>query len=74
MSQTQSTEQENNYLFVEVAAQRCTQLMRGAKPKVDVVAHKFTTIATEEVGRGLIPWTFVDEEELLAEAEEGEED
>jgi len=74
MSETQSSEQENNYLFVEVAAQRCTQLMRGAKPKVDVVAHKFTTIATEEVDRGLIPWQFVDEEELVAEGEDADED
>lgn len=74
MSENQGLEQENNYLFVEVAAQRCTQLMRGAKPKVDVTAHKFTTIATEEVARGLVPWEFLDEEQLLEEAAEEADD
>ena len=46
------------YLFVEVVAQRCVQLMRGAKPKLDVRAHKFTTIAHEEVSHDLIPWEY----------------
>lgn len=61
--------QDSRYLFVEVAAKRCAQLMRGAKPKVDMRAHKFTTLAKEEVAQGLVPWEFRDEE---AEAEEAE--
>ena len=43
------------YLFVEVAAQRTMQLMRGAKPKLDVRAHKYSTIACAEVRGDLIP-------------------
>lgn len=58
---------EGNYLFVEIAAQRCSQLMHGAKPKLDIRAHKFTTVATQEVAENLIPWEVRSEEEILAE-------
>lgn len=62
--------EDSNYLFVEVAAQRCSQLMRGAKPKVEMRAHKFTTLATAEVREGLIPWELADPDELVGEDEE----
>ena len=39
---------DSYYLFVEVVAQRYAQLMRGAKPKIDLRAHKFTTLARQE--------------------------
>ena len=55
------------YLFVEVAAQRTMQLMRGAKPKVDVRAHKYSTIACAEVREKLIPWETVTDEQIVAE-------
>ncbi|MFQ5742271.1 MAG: DNA-directed RNA polymerase subunit omega [Acidobacteriota bacterium] len=55
---------DSYYLFVEVAAHRCRQLMRGAKPKVDIRARKFTTIATEEVSQRLIPWEMAAEGEI----------
>lgn len=58
---------EGSYLFVEIAAQRCAQLMRGAKPKVDIRAHKFTTIATEETSQELVPWELRSPEEIAAE-------
>jgi len=48
---------ESEYLFVEVAAQRCLQLMRGARPKVDARARKYTTLAIREVDEGVIPWS-----------------
>jgi len=59
------------YLFVEVAAQRCAQLMRGAKPKVDLRAHKYSTVACAEVKANLIPWRMVSEEELAEELAAG---
>ncbi len=65
------------YLFVEVAAQRCSQLMRGAKPKVDLRAHKYSTIARAEVKEDLIPWRTVTDEQIaaeLAERQAAEED
>ncbi len=59
------------YLFVEVAAQRCSQLMRGAKPKVDLRAHKYSTVACAEVKENLIPWRTVTDEQLAAELAAG---
>lgn len=58
---------DSYYLFVEVAAQRCSQLMRGAKPKVDLRAHKYSTIACAEVAEDLIPWETATDEQLAAE-------
>ena len=58
------------YLFVEVAAQRTMQLMRGAKPKVDVRAHKYSTIACAEVREKLIPWETVTDEQIAVELAE----
>jgi DNA-directed RNA polymerase subunit K/omega len=55
------------YLFVEVAAQRCSQLMRGAKPKIEMRAHKYSTVACAEVKEDLIPWASATDEELAAE-------
>jgi DNA-directed RNA polymerase subunit K/omega len=59
---------ESEYLFVEVAAQRCLQLMRGARPKVQTGARKYTTLAITEVDEGLVPWDIRDdsEAELIA--------
>ncbi len=57
---------QSEYLFVEVAAQRCLQLMRGAKPKIDGSgARKYTTLAIKEVEQGLIPWRIVEPGEEL---------
>lgn len=59
---------DSHYLFVEIAAQRCAQLMHGAKPKIDSPSHKFTTLATREVEEGLVPWTVITEDEEIEEA------
>lgn len=53
---------QSAYLFVEVAAQRCLQLMRGAKPKLETGARKYTTLAISEVESGEVPWRLVDGE------------
>ena len=45
---------ENKFKFITVAAARCYQLQRGARPRVDSRSHKSTTIAQEEVRKGLI--------------------
>ncbi len=62
---------DSYYLFVEVAAQRCSQLMRGAKPKVDLRAHKYSTVACAEVKEDLIPWRTVTDEQIAAELAAG---
>ena len=54
---TEPTKPQSEYLFVEIAAQRCMQLMRGAKPKLDTKAHKYTSLAVDEVDASTVPWT-----------------
>jgi len=61
---------DSYYLFVEVAAQRCKQLMHGAKPKVDLRAHKYSTVACAEVKEDLIPWESATDEQIAAELAE----
>ena len=58
---------DSYYLFVEVAAQRCSQLMRGAKPKVDLRAYKYATVACAEVKEDLIPWETATDEQIAEE-------
>ena len=45
---------DSKYRFITLAAQRCTQLMRGAKPRLVSRSHKATTIALEELLAGLV--------------------
>lgn len=35
---------------------RCLQLMRGARPKLDVNVRKYTTLAIQEVEEADVPW------------------
>ncbi len=53
----------SEYLFVEVAAKRCLQLMRGGRPKLDTGARKYTTLAIQEVSAGEVPWEVRDVED-----------
>jgi DNA-directed RNA polymerase omega subunit len=63
---------ESEYLFVEVAAQRCLQLMRGARPKLETGARKYSTLAIEEVDAGLVPWRIGEPgEELVMSSTDG---
>ncbi|NKB87941.1 MAG: hypothetical protein GKS06_06955 [Acidobacteria bacterium] len=59
---------QSEYLFVEVAAQRCLQLMRGARPKIESDARKYSTLAIDEVEAGLVPWKIGDESSDLVMA------
>ncbi len=45
---------DNKFRFITIAAARCQQLQRGARPRVDVRSSKPTTVAREEGRRGLI--------------------
>jgi DNA-directed RNA polymerase omega subunit len=47
------------YRLVVVAALRSKQITRGAAPRIeaDPLRHRNTTIALEEVKRGLVPFT-----------------
>ena len=65
---------QSKYLFVEVAAQRCLQLMRGARPKVEARARKYTTLAIQEVEAGQVPWMMHDDSAAEALAARLQED
>ncbi len=45
---------ESKFKFITVAALRCRQLQKGARPRVQSRSKKFTTIAQEEVLAGQV--------------------
>ncbi|HWN99374.1 MAG TPA: DNA-directed RNA polymerase subunit omega [Blastocatellia bacterium] len=51
-----TTEIDSKYRLVLLAAKRCKQLQKGAKPRVHNSAKKNTQIALEEVRRGLVQY------------------
>ena len=55
---------DSKYRLILVAAQRSKQLQKGARPRVEMDAqrHKPTRIALEEVQRGLIHFTILENE------------
>ncbi|MFB0519617.1 MAG: DNA-directed RNA polymerase subunit omega [Acidobacteriota bacterium] len=54
---------ENKFQLITVSALRCKQLIDGAKPKAEITARKWTTIAKEEVKRGLIKFSLLNDKE-----------
>jgi len=64
---------DSKFRFVLVAAHRAEQLMRGARPKIEVGKRKHTRIAMEEVNHSLVDWGYgppPQEEEPAQDAEE----
>ncbi|HSF22814.1 MAG TPA: DNA-directed RNA polymerase subunit omega [Blastocatellia bacterium] len=51
-----TTEVDSKYRLVLLAAKRCKQLQRGAKPRVNNATKKNTQVALEEVRRGLVQY------------------
>jgi DNA-directed RNA polymerase omega subunit len=48
----------NKFEFISVAGERCKQLQRGARPRIETMAHKPVTIAMQEVLSGAIPYSY----------------
>jgi DNA-directed RNA polymerase omega subunit len=48
----------NKFEFISVAGERCKQLQRGARPRIETAAHKPVTIAMQEVISGVIPYSY----------------
>ena len=63
----QGAEVDSVYRLVIVAALRNKQLTRGATPRIaaDPLRHRNTTIALEEVKRGLVPYTTTEVQEKV---------
>jgi DNA-directed RNA polymerase omega subunit len=55
---------DSKFRLIVLAALRSKQLLRGALPRIeaDLRRHKNTSIAIEEVKRGLVPFTRTDED------------
>jgi DNA-directed RNA polymerase subunit omega len=68
MSEDQWPGIDSRYRLIIVAALRSKQLQRGASPRIgaDPRKHRNTSIALEEVKRGLIPFTVTDEGQRAA--------
>ena len=60
----EQVEMDSKYRLIIVAAKRSKQLQRGARPRVDMDTqkHKPTRVALEEVLRGKVKFTIVDED------------
>ncbi|HEX6183874.1 MAG TPA: DNA-directed RNA polymerase subunit omega [Pyrinomonadaceae bacterium] len=60
----ETPELDSKYRLILVAAQRSKQLQRGARPRVemDVLRHKPTRIALEEVQRGKVNFAILEKE------------
>jgi DNA-directed RNA polymerase subunit omega len=71
---------DSKFRFVLLAAERAEQMLRGARPKLDIPDKKATRIAMHEIANDLVEWEFgpapeqvVEEEELVEEAEPAED-
>jgi DNA-directed RNA polymerase omega subunit len=56
-------EGQSRFRLIVVASLRAKQLLRGARPRIeaDIQRRRNTSIALEEVRRGLVPFTLTDE-------------
>lgn len=68
--ENEQVEMDSKYRLIIVAAKRSKQLQRGARPRVDmdILKHKPTRVALEEVMRGKVNFTITDGDKA---AEEG---
>ncbi|PYT12391.1 MAG: hypothetical protein DMF51_13385 [Acidobacteria bacterium] len=48
----------NKFEFISVAGERCKQLQRGARARIETTARKAVTIAMQEVLSGVIPYSY----------------
>jgi DNA-directed RNA polymerase omega subunit len=60
------------FRLIIVAALRSKQLVRGAAPRIepDILRRRNTSIALEEVKRGLVPFTIFDPDQVADPAAE----
>jgi len=67
---------DSTFRYVLLAARRAEQIMRGARPKVEMPQNKSSRIAMAEVSQDLIEWDYgpapepeIPEAEMVAEEE-----
>ncbi len=55
---------DSTFRFILIAAKRASQLIDGARPRLETRHAKPTTIALDELEAGLVPWRVVTPEEF----------
>lgn len=61
---------DSKFRFVLVASERAEQLLRGARPKVDVDHRKPARVAMDEVANDMVYWDYGPQPEDEAPVEE----
>lgn len=64
---------DSKFRFVLLAAERAEQMLRGAKPKIDMGELKPTRIAMMEISNDLVEWDYGPAPETVHETEVEEE-
>ncbi len=64
---------DSKFRFVLLAAERAEQMMRGARPKMDMGNLKPTRIAMKEISNDLVEWEYGPAPETESEPESTEE-
>ncbi len=64
---------DSKFRFVLLASERAEQMLRGAKPKIDMGELKPTRIAMMEISNDLVEWDYGPAPDTLVEAEVTEE-
>ena len=49
---------DSKFRFVLLAAERAEQMLRGARPKIDMGELKATRIAMQEISNDLVEWGY----------------
>ncbi len=61
---------DSKFRFVLLAAERAEQMLRGARPKIDMGDLKPTRIAMKEISNDLVEWDYGPAPEAVAEIDE----
>lgn len=64
---------DSKFRMITIAAKRCEQLHRGARPRIDTTSKKWAYVALEEVRQGLIDFEIIDEP-VIAQVEDYDSD
>jgi len=60
---------DSKFRFVLLAAERAEQMLRGAKPKIDMGELKPTRIAMMEISNDLVEWDYGPAPDTVSEVE-----
>lgn|GEM_PF-1462273 len=66
MNKVPGKELDSKFRLITIAAKRCEQLHRGARPKFETPSKKWAYVALEEVRSGMIDFEILDEPEDVA--------